>query len=274
MSPNKRPIGTQFRPVRARPAARVVGVKMRPSSSCATTPPATARRRARRWLVAVACGACAWPALSTELPAATLRRALDLAEQAARAVAPRGARVSASAGALDARLQLAPCARVEPHLAAGQPAWGRTRVGLRCVEGAAWNVFLPVHVQVHARALIARQPLPGGTRVAEDLLEMAEIDWAAAAGAPFTQAAELAGRVLVRPLAAGQAPRAADLQPRQWFASGQPVSVVASGGGFSIRTEGQALNPGVEGQLVRVRTESGRVLVGRPVGEGLVEVRL
>ena len=72
-------------------------------------------------------------------------RALDLAVQAARALAPAGARVSAEAGVLDSRLQLAPCSHIDVHLPAGSTAWGRTRVGLRCTQGAtAWNVSLPV----------------------------------------------------------------------------------------------------------------------------------
>ena len=52
------------------------------------------------------------------------------------------------------------------------------------------------------------------------------------------------------------------------------VSIVAAGSGFSISAEGQAVTPGFEGQNARVRTEAGRVLVGRPVGERRIEVNL
>ncbi|MCW8181821.1 flagellar biosynthesis protein FlgA, partial [Verminephrobacter eiseniae] len=59
--------------------------------------------------------------------------------------APRPLRLQVSVGALDARLRLAPCARVEPYLPVGTQLWGRTRLGLRCVAGvSAWNVFLPI----------------------------------------------------------------------------------------------------------------------------------
>ena len=46
------------------------------------------------------------------------------------------------------------------------------------------------------------------------------------------------------------------------------------GQGFAVSSEAQALTPGLEGQPVRVRTEAGRVLVGRAVGEHRVEVSL
>ena len=53
-------------------------------------------------------------------------------------------RMEVEVGALDERLRLAPCARVEPYLPAGARLWGRSRLGLRCLEGATrWNVFCP-----------------------------------------------------------------------------------------------------------------------------------
>lgn len=218
------------------------------------------------------------PALRAQVPAgmppSALAQAVALAERAAAAKAPAGARIVATPLAPDPRLKLAPCTRVQAHLGAGAPAWGRTRVGLRCTEGASWNVFLPLQVQVHAPAWSARTALPAGTRLSQDLLVRAETDWAAAPSPLAGELPALLGRVLVRPVSAGQALRAGDLQARQWFASGERVRVLAQGDGFAISAEGQALNAGIEGQPVRVRTESGRVVVGRPVGETRVELAL
>jgi flagellar basal body P-ring formation protein FlgA len=207
-----------------------------------------------------------------ELPPDAIARALVLARSAALTKAPPGARVLATPGTLDSRLRLAPCAQVEPYLAGGQPIWGRTRVGMRCLAGATWNVFLPVRVQVLAPVWVGRAALPAGARLTEDQLERAEADWAAAPSPPVLDAATAAGRVLARPLQAGQTLRQSDLQPRQWFASGQVVRVVAHGAGYAVSTDGQALSAGLEGQPVRVRTDNGRVLVGRAVAENRVEV--
>jgi flagella basal body P-ring formation protein FlgA len=217
--------------------------------------------------------ACAAPA-AAQLSPPVVAQALALATDAAAALAPADARVLASAGALDPRLRLAPCEQVTPYLPAGSPPWGRTRIGLRCTRGPTpWHVQLPVTVQVLAPALVVASSLPAGARIEPTQLSRAEVDWADAATPPFTSEESLDGRVLARPVAAGQALRAADLQPRLWFALGDAVRISARGNGFAITAEGQALSPGREGQPVRVRTESGRIVVGRAVGENLVEIR-
>lgn len=204
---------------------------------------------------------------------ATLAQALELARSAAAQVAPAGARIVALPGTLDSRLRLADCPLVQPHLVAGVPALGATRVGLRCVQGPRrWNVFLPVQVQVFAPALVSRVALPAGAQIQPAQWMLAETDWAAGPTPPLAEAA--AGRVLAHPIAAGQALRAGDLQPRRWFDSGQTVQVVAHGPGFAISTEGQALNHGIEGQPVRVRTEGGRILSGRATAAARVELAL
>ena len=81
-------------------------------------------------------------------------------------------RMEVSVGQLDPRLRLAPCARVEPHLPAGARLWGRTRLGLRCVEGAVrWNVYLPITVKAFGPAWV----LAGGVFVAETLSVAAQV---------------------------------------------------------------------------------------------------
>ena len=189
------------------------------------------------------------------------------------AAAP-GLRVEVEVGALDARLRLAPCQRVEPYLPVGTRLWGRTRIGLRCTEGPTlWNVYLPLTVKVFGPGLVAAAALPAGTALAAADLRPAEVDLAG--GALALARPELAvGRTLARPLAPGQALHAADLRTRQWFAAGETVQISAVGDGFRVSGEGQALGPGLEGQPVRVRTDSGRVVTGLPVADRHLEIRL
>ncbi len=207
-------------------------------------------------------------------PADGVNQAVELARSTAAARAPAGARVLASAGALDPRLQLAPCTQTEAHLTRGTPAGGRTRVGLRCTQGAvAWSIFVPVQIQVLAPAMATAAALPAGARLATGDLSTVEVDWAAGSP-PFVVGADLVGRVLARPVPAGHALRPGDLQARQWFAAGDTVRIRASGPGFAITGDGLALSNGIEGQPARVRTEQGRVLSGLPSGEKRVEVSL
>ena len=204
-----------------------------------------------------------------------LADASALASQSARALAPAGARIVVLPGALDSRLRLAPCDRVQAFLPAGVPAWGSSRVGLRCVQGAvAWQVFLPVTVQVWASAVVSPVALPAGAQIDIGQLTVAEVDWAAGSSPAQARPADLADRVTARPVPAGRALRAADLRPRQWFASGETVQIVAQGSGFAVSGEGQALSAGIEGQPVRVRTESGRIVTGLAAGQRRVELSL
>jgi flagella basal body P-ring formation protein FlgA len=184
-------------------------------------------------------------------------------------------RVEVVIGRLDPRLQLAPCARIEPYLPNGTRLWGAGRIGLRCASGEArWNVFLPITVKVYGQALVAAAPLAAGRLLGPNDVTQAEVDLAENPSAAVADAALVAGRVLAQPLQPGQSVRATHLRPRQWFAAGETVKVLALGTGFSIAGEGLALSPGIEGQPARVRTEGGLVLTGQPVAERQMELAL
>jgi flagella basal body P-ring formation protein FlgA len=239
---------------------------------------ARVRSRARRalpWLAALLAGSALAQGQDGSLDAVTLQRIQALGEQAGAGLAPGAMRVEIEPGRLDPRLRLAPCEHIEPYLPPGARAWGRSRIGLRCVQGSTpWNVYLPVTVKVFAPAWVAASALPAGSELQPEMLRQAEVDWAAMATPPVLDAAHLLGRQLARPLPAGAAVRLGDLKQRQWFAAGDTVQLMARGQGFSVAGEGQALGPGVEGQPVRVRTDNGRVLSGQAVGRNRVEVQL
>lgn len=186
---------------------------------------------------------------------------------------PAGARVEVVPGTLDPRLRLAPCRRIEPYLPAGSRAWGRTRVGLRCVDGPVrWNVYLPLTVHVWAPALVSTTALPAGHVLSAADLRSAEVDLAERPARAYRTPAELIGRSLAVALPAGATLRSDLLRLRQWFQAGDRVTVVAQGRGYSVSGEAQALGNGIEGQNVRLRTDSGRILTARPVAERRVEL--
>lgn len=221
------------------------------------------------------------PAARAQVPApspldpALVERVRSMAEAAARVAAPPNTRVVVEVGQLDARLRLAPCAQVQPYLPPGMAMWGKSRIGLRCMDGAArWNVTLPVRVAVFGRAVVASGPLPAGVNLSQEHLATADIDIAAEPGAVFTDPAPLLGRTLAKPLNAADAVRVPALKSRQWFAAGETVQVRAVGEGFAVASEAQAMSAGLEGQDVKVRFESGRVVNGRAVGERRVDVLL
>ena len=184
-------------------------------------------------------------------------------------------RIEVKVGQLDPRLHLAACAKVEPYLPPGLPVWGKTRIGLRCVQGSRlWNVSIPVTVSVFAEATVLKENLPAGAVLDASQLMQAEVDIAGGSGAAVTDPQQAVGRTLGRNIGAGTALRQNDLRARQFFAPGETVRVVAIGPGWQVVTEGQAVGAGIEGQMTRVRTESGRILTARPSADRTVEVAL
>ena len=184
-------------------------------------------------------------------------------------------RVEVSLGQLDPRIRLAPCDRVKAYLPGGAQLWGRTRVGLRCEQGAVrWNVYWPVQVKVWGQALVATVPLRPGSIVSASDVARAEVDLAASDSPALVRPTDIVGRAVQRSISPGQSLRQADVRSRRWFAAGDPVRLNVKGPGFMVAAEGVALAPGDEGRCARVRTEQGRVVCGQPVGERLVEVTL
>jgi flagellar basal body P-ring formation protein FlgA len=205
-----------------------------------------------------------------------VRQMAITATQAATKDAALGvSRVDISVGSLDKRLRLAPCQRIEPYLPPNAKLWGKTRIGLRCAQGAtAWNVYLPITVKVYGQALVSLQPMAAGAVISAADLVKSEVDLAEDSSDAVQNHAVAVGRTLAKPMVAGQSLRMAHLKLRQWFAAGETVQVLAQGNGFKIASEGQALTAGYEGQAARVRTEAGRVLTGVAVGERKMELAL
>lgn len=229
---------------------------------------------------ALALGAWTYAAASADAPLTQVEEVLHLEARArlprqAAGAAASSPRIEVSVGELDSRVRLAPCARIEPYVPAGFKPWGRTRVGVRCTEGPTrWNVFLPVTVRVYAQAWVARTALPAGAVVSEADLVRAEVDLAASPDPVIEDAGRAVGRTLARAVAPGEPFRTTHMRPIQWFSAGETVKVVAVGKGFTVVGEARALGPGLDGQKVRVRTDSGRVVVGVASAAQTVEVHL
>lgn len=203
------------------------------------------------------------------------RRWLDQAVASVQTAGAAPLRMEVSVGSLDSRLRLASCGRVEPYLPVGTRLWGRTRLGLRCIDGAArWNVFLPVTIKAIGPAWVMRRDVSAGTVLgAEDVME-AEVDWAEENSPIIADAAQWVGQVAARSLGTGQALRQNMVRPAQVFQAGTQIRVVAQGTGFQIMADGQALSPGVVGQLARVRMDNGRVMSGTVLDARTVQMAL
>ena len=172
-------------------------------------------------------------------------------------------RMEVAVGALDARLRLSPCAKVEPFVPQGTRLWGRSRVGLRCLDGATrWSVFLPVTVKAFGPAWVAKSNINAGAVLMPDDAMEAEVDWAEDASPVVALPEQWIGQVATRSWVAGQAIRQSMVRAPQVFQAGTQIRVLAQGPGFQVTSDGQAMTAGVVGQPARVRMESGRVMSG------------
>ena len=193
----------------------------------------------------------------------TTQRWLDDAVAAVGTSEPGSLRMEVAVGALDSRLKLAPCAKVEPYLPPGTRLWGKTRLGLRCVDGASrWNVFLPVTISAFGPAWVVKGSVASGAVLTESDAMEAEVDWAAESSPIMGKPSQWVGQVASRALSAGQALRQSMIRPAHAFQAGTQVRVVAQGVGFQITGDGQAVSVGVVGQPARVRMSNGRIMSG------------
>jgi flagella basal body P-ring formation protein FlgA len=178
-------------------------------------------------------------------------------------------------GELDSRLRLAPCTRVEPYLPPGTRLWGKTRLGLRCLDGSAkWNVFLPVTIKAYGQAWVIKGQVSAGAALTQDDVMEAEVDWAEQREAIISNPDQWLGQVANRALTSGQALRQGMIRPAEVFRAGAQIRVQVQGAGFEITSDGQALSAGVVGQPARVKMGNGHVMSGEVLDSRTVRLEI
>ncbi len=178
-------------------------------------------------------------------------------------------------GQLDSRLRLAPCGAIEPYLPPGTRLWGRSKVGLRCVDGISrWNVFVPVTVKAWGPAWVVKANLPAGETLSAEHAEQAEVDWAAHPSPVLALSPRWIGHQTAYPLQAGQPLRENMVRAPQAFEAGAQVKVSSGGAGFSISVIGQAVAAARVGESARVRLPNGKVITGTVRADQTVSIDL
>jgi len=180
-------------------------------------------------------------------------------------------KITVKTGKIDRRIVLAACPALEPFTPPGGRLLGNTTMGVRCVSGSSWTLFVPVQVKVNADLLVAIRPLQQGQVLrAEDIaIQNGDLFHPGI----LTDPAEAVGKVLKFGVGPGQALRREMLRMPYAVTQGQTVQIQAAGRGYRIQYEGQALNNAAEGHDLRVRTSSGQVISGLAQADGSVAVQ-
>lgn len=179
-------------------------------------------------------------------------------------------RVSIKVDDIDRRVVRPVCPNLEAFLPSGSRLLGNGMVGVRCPGKNGWSLYVAVHVKVSVRMLIANHPLPQGQVLRQEDISTQEGELTQMG--ILTVPEEAVGQVLKYGIGVGQVLRQDMLRPPYMIKQGQTVHLQVEGAGFSIQSEGFALNNASEGQNVQVKTPSGKVLSGKALSEGVVEV--
>lgn len=179
-----------------------------------------------------------------------------------------------SLGRVESAASLAPCLRAEPFMPGGTRLWGRTSVGVRCVDGAHWSVLVPAQVAVWGRAAVTTTALPAGAVLTAQDVQDQEIELTREPAGVARNAQALVGKAATRALPSGVAVRPDMVRTPQAVQAGDPVRLRIVGQGFAIAASGQAMGAAAAGQPVRVRTDMGKILNGVAREGRIVDVTL
>lgn len=190
----------------------------------------------------------------------------DILHAAEAALGAGGAHVQAS---VDAAVRMPVCSQPLQGVALGP----RT-AEVRCPDAPGWRLTVPARVRREADVVVLTAPVQAGQTIAAAQLAVQRRDVAGGAAVGMGDPAQVAGRVARRSLPAGAVVSAGDLADGAGaLKRGDPVVIVSRAGGIEVRTGGRALGAAVGGAIVAVENlESKRIVRGRLVGDGVVEV--
>lgn len=166
--------------------------------------------------------------------------------------------------------------QIEPH--AQNAALGRTQMDVTVFVRGERKLSLPVYLDVRLiqRVAIARAAIAKGETIAESavIVDRRPID----PGVKITPPELIIGRKTKRAIAPGVVLAEADLDVIPTASpflvrARQPVKLIGKAGHFTIEARGEASQDGkLDDRIRAINTDSKKVVVGRVVGEGRIEI--
>ena len=218
------------------------------------------------WLLTAAWLVCAAPAAAADL-AAQARLYLD-----AQALQLPGD-VEITVGEPDPRLALAECARAEPFIPTNARLWGRGHIGIRCVQGANWTVYLPVDVRIFAPAPVAARAIPRGQILGRDDFRLERVELTQWPLGELASPDQIDGRMATRTIAAAEPLRRGQLKHLPLIMPGDAVRVLIETSSFVVATDGKALTSAGSGEGVQVALETGKTVWGTANPGKVVQIK-
>lgn len=206
-------------------------------------------------------------ALSPLLAMAGAFQSVDSIRDAA--IVAMGANGQAEAS-VDSRLRMPACSQPLAATVAGP-----TSVAVRCADTPGWQLYVPVRVRREADVVVLARPVRPDEPIGPEHLAVQRRELGAGEGPVVTDPAAVVGKRLRRAMPAGAMLATDDVGGEDALKRGDPVTLVSRAGGMEVRMGGRAMGAGKVGSTISVEnTGSRRIIRGRVVGAGLVEVNL
>jgi flagellar basal body P-ring formation protein FlgA len=171
-------------------------------------------------------------------------------------------------GQLDGRLRLVRCPskQLSASMPAGTALQARSTVGVTCAGSVHWTVYVPVTVESKINVLVLTRAVNRDARLTAADVTVETRRTAGPGNAYLTAPAELGGRTVRRPLAAGTTLSVDMFTPDLIVRRGQEVTLLSSGGAVEVRANGRAMVDGAAGARIQVQNLSSMRVV-----EGVIE---
>ncbi|WP_206074330.1 flagellar basal body P-ring formation chaperone FlgA [Marinobacter fuscus] len=189
-------------------------------------------------------------------------------------MAANGYKTRFEVGSIDRRLALAACESAPSASFAGDPT-NSTNPSLliACSGERPWRMYVPARIEIHGPALVASRALARGERLTPQLVRTETVQINASRRGVITQAAQVSGMMVRRPVSAGTVLTPDLLEAPNAIERGDHVVITARSGSFSVSTRGKALASASVGEQVLVKNlRSERTVKARATRPGHVEI--
>lgn len=188
----------------------------------------------------------------------------------------RAKKTSITLGRIDPRLRLARCSRKpEAYIPVNSRLVGYTTVGIRCNGKTPWNIYLQAHIRVYRDIVVARTALVRGSVIQAQHFQLVTREVTGNPALYITDARNAIGKIVKRPMAAGQPVLVPNLAAARLIRRGQKVVILAKIEGLYVKMQGTALQDGSQGMTIKVRNlSSRRIIEGTVIRPGTIMVNL
>jgi len=177
---------------------------------------------------------------------------------------------------LDPRLHVKHCGRaLETFLPPGSSVYTAMTVGVRCRGASPWTLYVPAHLKVLDKVIVAARPLQPGHRVTAEDFTITERDLSTLHTEYTSDPRDVLGKRIKQPVLANNVLTPYVLERSRVVHRGDRVTIIARDNGLEVRMMGQALMDGAKGDEIKVRNLSSKqIVVGTVAAEGMINVHL